>query len=59
MTSDLLVLLVIRLGYVLAAGALGSAIWALWRMTWAHERIEQHADEIERPMAEHVRRSPS
>lgn len=36
-----------------------SAVWAVWRMTWAHERIERHVDAIEHLVAEHVRRSAS
>ena len=33
--------------YVLAA----TVIWAIWRMTWAHERIEKHSAGIERLLA--------
>lgn len=33
--------------YVLAA----SVVWAIWRMTWAHERIEKHVAGIERLLA--------
>jgi hypothetical protein len=28
-----------------------SVVWAVWRMTWAHEKIERHVAEIERLMA--------
>lgn len=28
-----------------------SVVWAIWRMTWAHERIERHVAEIARLMA--------
>lgn len=27
-----------------------SVVWAIWRMTWAHERIEKHVAEIARLM---------
>lgn len=37
--------------YVLAA----SVVWAIWRMTWAHERIEKHVAAIERMLAARTR----
>ena len=59
MSADLAVFLAIGAGYLVVAGAVLSAVWAVWRMTWAHERIAQHVGEIERLVAEHVRRSAS
>lgn len=43
----------------LIAGLVGlvliaSVVWAIWRMTWAHERIEQHVSRIEHLFAEYV-----
>jgi uncharacterized small protein (DUF1192 family) len=59
MSSDLVIFFAIGAGYLVAAAALLSAVWAVWRMTWAHERIAQHVGEIERLVAEHVRRGAS
>lgn len=48
-----LVLFPILYGVVLLGGiALAfSVVWAIWRMTWAHEKLERHVAEIERIMA--------
>ena len=59
MSSDLAIFLAIGAGYIVVAAALLSVVWAIWRMAWAHERLAQHAGEIERLVAEHVRRSAS
>ena len=47
---SVLLSLVGLLAYVLLA----SAVWAVWRMTWAHEKIEKHVAGIERMMASRV-----
>ena len=32
--------------------------WAIWRMTQAHERIEQHVSEVERQFAAYLQSRP-
>jgi hypothetical protein len=41
------------------AAALLSVVWAVWRITWAQERIAQHVSALERLVAERVRESAS
>ena len=55
MLSDIVVTLAIGVGLLLAVTAFVSVVWAVWRMTLAHERIARHVGEIERLLAEHVR----
>jgi hypothetical protein len=54
MSGDLVIFFAIGAGYLLVAAALLSVVWAVWRMTWAHERIAQHVAGIERLVAERV-----
>lgn len=44
----LLVYWILALGGVVLAI---SAVWAIWRMTWAHEKIERHVAGIEQLLA--------
>ena len=52
-------LILVGVGAVVVLGLVASALWAVWRMTWAHERIAQRVSEIERLVEEHVRRRVS
>ena len=55
MAGDLAIFVAIGAGYFLATAAALSLVWAVWRMTWAQERIAQHVSEIERLVAERTR----
>jgi hypothetical protein len=57
MAGDLAIFVAIGAGYLLAAAAALSLVWAMWRMTWAQERIAQHVSEIERLVAQRARES--
>ena len=59
MFGDLVIFFAIGAGYLIVAVALLSVVWAVWRLTWAHERIAQHVSAIERLVAERVGESAS
>ena len=57
MNSELLgIILVVGCGVAFLLVA--AAVWAVWRMTWAHEQILQRVSRIERLVEEHVRGAP-
>lgn len=55
----LLFLLIYALMMIGGVAIVISVVWAIWRMTWAHEKIERHVASIERLLAQQRGTAPS